>query len=300
MDSINQDYPRQFLDIILKNIDSAVFVIDKNKKIIEVNNAFLELFQLDKIEALSKSYYDIINCQKETESGDCTLCYVCTSDAHSNEDDTIFTQNIKDSKGHSVCRHFMIKNQKINLGTEIVTLLILNNVTNLIEKTKKLEELCTTDELTGIFNRRFILEKLQSEIEISKRYRSPLSIIILDIDNFKGINDTSGHLTGDKVLVKTSKTIKNSLRESDNFGRIGGEEFIIVLPNTDLEKAHMCGERIRINISSQIFEEHSDNITVSGGVACYTDNESMEDFFKRADTLLYKAKKTGKNLILSN
>lgn len=300
MDSTNQDYPRQFLDILLKNIDSAVFVIDKDKKIIEVNNAFLELFQLNKTEVLSKSYYDIINCQKETKSGDCTLCYVCTSETYSDEDDTIFTQNIKDNKGNSVCRHFMVKNQKINLGTEIVTLVILNNVTNLIEKTKKLEELCTIDELTGVFNRRFILEKLQTEIEISKRYRSPLSIIILDIDNFKDINDSLGHLTGDKVLIKTTETIRKSLRESDNFGRIGGEEFIIVLPNTDLEKAYMCGERIRINISSQNFEEHSDNITVSGGVACYTDNESMEDFFKRADMLLYKAKRTGKNLVLSD
>lgn len=300
MDSTNQDYPRQFLDILLKNIDSAVFIVDEDKKIIEANNAFLELFQLSKSEALSKSYYDIINCQKETESGDCSSCYICNLDKYSNEEDTIFTRNAEDNKGNSVCRHFMVKNQKINLGTEKVTLVILNNVTNLIEKTKKLEELCTIDELTGVFNRRFILQKLQSEIEISKRYRSPLSIIILDVDNFKDINDSFGHLIGDKVLIKISEIIRKSLRESDNFGRIGGEEFIIVLPNTDLEKARMCSERIRVSISSKNFEEYGDNITVSGGVACYTNNESMEDFFKRADILLYKAKKTGKNLVLSS
>jgi diguanylate cyclase (GGDEF)-like protein len=299
MDSNIQEYSRQFIDILIKNIDSAIFIMDKNNKIIETNEVFLKLFNFSKEEALTKSYFDIVGCQKIDNSEKCNFCYICNLNKKNIDEDTIITKKEERIGSSYFCRHFMVKSQKIDFASQSLTLVFLNDITNLIEKTKKLEELCTIDELTGVYNRRFILEKLESEIEISKRYHSPLSIIILDIDNFKDINDNLGHLAGDKVLIKTSETIRNSLRESDNFGRIGGEEFIIVLPNTDLEKAHMCGERIRTNISSQSFEQHDYVVTVSGGIASYVYNESMESFFKRADNLLYKAKKTGKNLILS-
>lgn len=295
MSSINREHSDKFLDILLKNIDSVVFIIDDNKKIIEANQAFLNLFELSKEDALSKSYYDIIKCQNDKNSPNCNLCYICDINKYNEGEDIIFTKNFKGGN----CKHFILKSQEISISSQSVTMIILNNVTNLIEKTKKLEQLCSIDELTGIFNRRYIIKKLESEIEISTRYKTSLSIIIIDIDNFKEINDSYGHLIGDEVLIKTSDTIKNSLRESDYFGRIGGEEFIIILPNTDLKNAHLCAERIRMNVYNNNFSFHNQKITVSGGVAAHEVEDSLEDFFAKADALLYKAKNTGKNSVYS-
>ncbi len=161
---------------------------------------------------------------------------------------------------------------------------------------KGLEEKSMTDSLTGFFNHNSIIEKLDSEIKRASRYKSHLSIIMFDIDFFKRINDTYGHQVGDKVLVIVSSTLKSMIRETDFPGRYGGEEFLIVLPETDLETALVIGERIRNTIGTLSFDEKGLTVTISGGLKEFIDGDAIE-LIKNADSLLYLAKKKGRNRI---
>ncbi|MCS7244290.1 MAG: diguanylate cyclase [Candidatus Calescibacterium sp.] len=163
-------------------------------------------------------------------------------------------------------------------------------------------ETAILDETTGIYNRKFFENTIQNEIKRSERYSLPLSLIVCDLDNFKKINDTFGHLIGDKVLKETAQIIKNNLREGiDIAARWGGEEFVILLPSTDKNSAYKIAERIRVQISSHKYSGLPENhvITASFGVANYPhDARGKTELFKKADEAAYKAKKTGKNKVI--
>lgn len=160
-----------------------------------------------------------------------------------------------------------------------------------------LERLAVTDELTDIHNHRYIVQKLEEEMGRSRRYQKDLAIIMIDIDHFKKVNDTYGHQTGDEVLRKVSQTMKHHLREIDFIGRYGGEEFLIILPETGLDDAYWVAERIRQQIEMLEFKHSGLNVTISGGVAQFNHQESDLELLIRADTLLYKAKGDGRNRI---
>ncbi len=153
-----------------------------------------------------------------------------------------------------------------------------------------------TDSLTCLFNHKTIYEKLKKEVIASKNEKLPLSILMIDIDNFKNVNDTYGHLLGDKVLIEMSNTIMNNIRQDDLVGRYGGEEFMIIFPNTDIVKARVISERLRKEISKLRFTNEF-SITISGGLAQY-DNESIEELIRISDDNLYRAKRNGKNMII--
>jgi len=163
-------------------------------------------------------------------------------------------------------------------------------------------KLYTTDPLTGLYNRRFFNEFLNKEMESCKRYGRRLSIAILDIDNFKALNDTYGHATGDDVLKSLAKTMLDNVRTADTVNRYGGEEFIIVMPETDRDTATAVIDRLRERISTeQISVEGKGSIciTISAGVAsCPEDADSPIDILIMADDRLYKAKRDGKNRVV--
>lgn len=161
---------------------------------------------------------------------------------------------------------------------------------------KILAEQAASDGLTKINNRWKLIEKLRTEISDSKKMNKPLSVAIFDIDDFKKINDSKGHVYGDKVLVDVAAVIKNSIRNTDFAGRYGGEEFMVIFPNTDLIKASNIAERIRQNAERLVFNDNL-NITISGGVKQYT-GENLTEFVHFADINLYEAKKKGKNQIV--
>ncbi len=163
---------------------------------------------------------------------------------------------------------------------------------------QKLEEAATTDGLTKIFNRKKISETIQTHLE-GRKEGSALSLIMFDIDNFKRVNDTYGHDRGDEVLVKVSQTAKANIREGDFIGRWGGEEFMILLPETKKADAIEIAERIRKAISS-IQWENMNGVTVSLGVAEGTSQDSDESLYKRVDNHLYTAKTSGKNQVVSD
>ncbi len=166
----------------------------------------------------------------------------------------------------------------------------------------KLEDLARTDSLTGIDNRRSIIEKGLKEVGRSKRYQKPFSVALLDIDHFKVINDEHGHVSGDMVLKEVVQTIADSIRLEDELGRYGGEEFIILLPATAKEDAHTVMERVRKTIEIKEFRVRSGQyikVTISIGVTEVNIEEesTIDSAIRRADVVLYKAKEAGRNKI---
>ncbi|SMB80928.1 PAS domain S-box-containing protein/diguanylate cyclase (GGDEF) domain-containing protein [Desulfonispora thiosulfatigenes DSM 11270] len=166
----------------------------------------------------------------------------------------------------------------------------------LMEINRMLYTKVNNDGLTNLNRREVLMEHLKAEIDKVLKCPKPLAIAILDIDNFKKINDTKGHVFGDRVLKEIGNIIKQEVRDTDFVGRYGGEEFIIVYSNTYLKDAITVSERIRKSIENHYFEDGY-NVTTSGGVYQYQ-GESLEEFIKRADENLYKAKVNGKNRII--
>ncbi|RLJ70784.1 diguanylate cyclase (GGDEF)-like protein [Hydrogenivirga caldilitoris] len=158
---------------------------------------------------------------------------------------------------------------------------------------KELKFLAEIDTLTGVYNRRKIEEILEGEIERSKRYGNPLSVILIDIDNFKQLNDTYGHQTGDMVLKEIVSVIRESLRKTDYLGRLGGEEFLVILPETTPERAKLVAERIRKDIEN--LDLRVGKITVSAGVTGLKKGDTVETLMNRVDRAMYLAKEKGKN-----
>ncbi len=168
----------------------------------------------------------------------------------------------------------------------------------LMQKNKTLTKLSSVDHLTKANNRRKIEDILYSEYKILKRYGRDLSIILLDVDDFKRINDTYGHDVGDKVLRILSKLLASSIRESDFFGRWGGEEFLIVTPNTGLSNAAVLAEKLRRLIANHPFDS-LDSVTCSFGIAECDPDVPLKTSIKQADDALYTAKEKGKNRVIT-
>lgn len=165
-------------------------------------------------------------------------------------------------------------------------------------RTAQLEKMASTDELTGLFNRREILRRLNQEIARCERHNAPLSLMMLDLDHFKHVNDTYGHQTGDKILVACAEQLRAASRNIDEIGRLGGEEFLIILPDTDRAQAKHLAERCRQAIEDiQITDEIPHRCTVSIGVAEWSPGMSKPQLIKQADDLLYQAKSAGRNCV---
>lgn len=166
----------------------------------------------------------------------------------------------------------------------------------------RLEALAHTDPLTHLLNRRALTIRLVAELERVRRYNSPLAMLMIDLDHFKIVNDTYGHLVGDEVLRAVGIILQRAVRSVDMVARYGGEEFVVVLPETGEQGAIAFAERIRERVEDYLFEAHRSapaRITVSIGVACFPAMhvESAEDLFARADAALYRAKERGRNQV---
>ncbi|MAD42649.1 MAG: hypothetical protein CL623_09700 [Arcobacter sp.] len=159
-----------------------------------------------------------------------------------------------------------------------------------------MELLSITDKLTGIANRNKLDDFLNNEIKRAKRYNSSLGVVLLDIDNFKKVNDTFGHLIGDKVLVSIANILKNNIREIDFLGRWGGEEFLIICSHTNKEGIIALCEILRKRIENYDFENCS-NQSVSFGASAFVKEDTIDTIISRADNALYKAKDEGKNRV---
>jgi diguanylate cyclase (GGDEF)-like protein len=168
-----------------------------------------------------------------------------------------------------------------------------------MEMSEKLAEQARRDALTGAYNRRYLTEQLDYQISTYFRTEQPFSIVSIDIDHFKRINDQHGHDIGDVVLKGISHVMSQTLREIDIYGRWGGEEFLCILPNTDTEEALVCAERLRNNVKQAQFNEAlSDlHVTASFGVTSTHHGDSVMDMLKRADLALYQSKTQGRDQV---
>jgi diguanylate cyclase (GGDEF)-like protein/PAS domain S-box-containing protein len=171
-----------------------------------------------------------------------------------------------------------------------------------ISERKKYEELLyrqsITDPLTNVYNRRFFMQMLEQEMERTRRYGKSFSVIMFDLDHFKSVNDRFGHAAGDMVLKSVADMIKGRIRKTDYFARWGGEEFIILLPETSVEDAAGLAEELRKHLNSMTLPEVG-RVTASFGVASYRPSDTIDTILMRADSMLYEAKDAGRNCVKS-
>jgi diguanylate cyclase (GGDEF)-like protein len=177
----------------------------------------------------------------------------------------------------------------------------VSNVLNLQAATRQLELMASIDSLTGAFNRRHFLEVGYSEFHRSRRYNHKVCLLMIDFDNFKLINDKHGHSSGDEVLIQAVAVMHHELRAEDTLGRIGGEEFAIILPETGMVGAVQLAERLRSAVGDIVLETSTEalSFTISIGVAQRTAEElRIDETLKRADDALYLAKEQGRNRVV--
>ena len=164
---------------------------------------------------------------------------------------------------------------------------------------ERTERSAVTDGLTGLYNHAYLLQALRREVLRSKRHELKTSLVLFDLDDFKRINDTLGHLEGDRVLVRVSALLRETVREIDTAARYGGEEFAMVLPETSRTGAHVVAERVRRRVEERFRRRRGPPVTLSGGVATYPDDGATPaDVIVKADEGLYRAKAGGKNRIV--
>lgn len=174
--------------------------------------------------------------------------------------------------------------------------IIMDEITEKKEMEEKLHHLSITDELTGAYNRRYMKERIEEEIRRGETTEIRFTIIMLDIDNFKNVNDNHGHGAGDSVLELFTQGIKKEIRKADILARWGGEEFMVLLYNTSIQNTANLAELMRIRLS-QIEILNVGSVTASFGIAQYHVGDTIDTLVKRADEMMYQAKKEGKNCV---
>lgn len=277
------DKLNEFTSIIDKYVVTAT--TKKDSTIVSVSSAFVESSGYSKDELVGQK-----------------MSIIC----HPDKDENLFKELWNTILSGKIWKGEIKNNRKDNedywLEQKIIPTLNENNeIENFVSigvditAKKQLEELASIDKLTGLYNRRMIDEFIY--IEVEKHKRNPydgLSVIMIDIDYFKNVNDTYGHQIGDMVLSQTANLLIENSRKSDIKGRFGGEEFIIICPQTTAESALRLAEKIRIAIESFKFEEVGYK-TISLGISTFQDNDTVESLIKKADTALYQAKNSGRN-----
>ena len=196
---------------------------------------------------------------------------------------------------HSSLKDKSIELQKLNNELEIK---VENRTNKLKNAYKKMKDLASIDDLTKIYNRYYFFNILNQQLEKLKSDDKNFSLIMFDLDHFKNVNDTYGHDVGDYVLHETCRVVEKCLREDDTFARIGGEEFLISLPNTNIEDAFYIAQRIRQNIEQHKFKDIP-KLTISLGVAEANEPILSTELLKKVDLALYKAKKEGRNKVIA-
>lgn len=217
------------------------------------------------------------------------------------DEDTKESSSQDSSNVDSGIIHQILNEKLVNLQEKIDQ--VSQHSSSLYGENETLVRLAAKDGLTGLYNHAYIKERLKQELYRCRRYEHPLSILMIDIDDFKSLNDNHGHVVGDKVLKTLSMLMQEIIRPSDIIGRYGGEEFLVILPQTTSEQSLAVAERIRENIEYYEFEVHPSKnnifqVTVSIGLCAFPDHgHTPEDLIAFADESLYVAKKEGKNRV---
>lgn len=290
------------LQTIASVLGEGLLVVDAAGRLTFMNSEAEKLLGWRQQELYGRIVHDVIHHHdalgNEVDRSDCPIFRTTLTGCHSRVDEDAFIK--KDGSFLSVS-YVATPLTDNNIVTGSVT--VFHDITErkqLIAALEKANELlflqATTDTLTGIHNRLKFNELLKAEVQRTKRYGKPLSLIMFDIDYFKRVNDTHGHQAGDYVLREIAKIISEHLRKTDMFARWGGEEFMVLVPDNDIEQAAMLAEKLRSVVERHYFGEHL-RMTASFGVTGFCQDDSLEAFANKADEALYRAKKNGRNRV---
>jgi len=256
-------------------------------KIIYVNKTFEKLLGLSEKLLINKSFMELLDFQDQDIFKD-----VLEKLSLSKKTQIETSLKIKKKSEETIWIKLIIKRIKDN--EKYLFLAVISDISKEVKKYDELSRLAYYDKLTGIYNRRKLDELLLMEHKITKRYDRTMSALFFDIDHFKKVNDTYGHDIGDSVLSNLAMLISKEIRETDIFARWGGEEFIILLPETTNENAMLLAQEIMDSLAMYTFEQVG-HITISIGISSIKGKERLQTFTKRLDEALYKAKKDGRN-----
>jgi len=278
--------------------DLSFLMVSNETEIILANKTMLDFFGFETLEKFKEQYKHISNAFEKVNDENFLCTYV--EDEHWID----FLQREQNNKELKVLmkkddenRYFKPHAKKVLIENQELHIIIFDEITKDLQKIQRLEDEASKDSLTKLFNKGKFNDVLSKEIALSQATSSPLSIIFLDIDHFKVVNDTYGHDVGDYILIELAKILKSTIRTGDFVARWGGEEFVITLQSTDSAQASLLAQKIRKNIEMHNFEKGGKQ-AISLGVTQYNKNDTQESFTKRVDEALYEAKETGRNKVV--
>lgn len=284
---------KEYLQAILNMQESMLVITNDGKNVIEANRSFLEFYGIESAPEFEKKYKSVSDLFLKKE-GYLPKIKNWFETLVSTKDADLKVSMQKAGRTEDEPRSFLLKVEKFN--QDDYHLISFTDITNMEKRSKSLELLASTDPLTKIYNRMRFGHLMEAEIAKAHKIKKPLSLVVIDIDYFKKINDTYGHQVGDDTLVTVVEIIKSKIRSSDIFGRWGGEEFVLLLVGANLEIAATRAETFRLAVEEHDFG-FSNKITSSFGVSCLKEGDTMESFIKRADEALYAAKGNGRNRV---
>jgi len=286
-----------FEEFLLDLIPKPIFIINVHGICLNVNKEFEKFFDVERRYLKHKS----INAVNDEKLGklfkmfskelNSIKQYGLTASVKSESEFAFRTKNFNYIK-LKIYKSYLFNRQNQLNGIVCV----VEDITEYEKQVNKLMKVAIYDDLTGIYNRGFFNKTLTDEIERVKRYDEKFSMILFDIDHFKKVNDTYGHDVGDYVLKEISKAVNDSKRNTDKFFRVGGEEFALLLFNTDLKNAVLVAYKLREKIENLSLDKVG-KVTVSAGVAQCKNDDNFESLYKKADEALYKAKNNGRNRV---
>ncbi len=306
----------ELLFALFQNSPVGTLLIDDRIRLIDANKFMFRYFNKTEELVYGKLFGNTFNCNTVDEKGvlcgsqpDCQTCLI------RNSLNNVITNGIGFEgielehqfrlNGRTDKKWFSVSATPVKHQNEIYAVVTMVDISEIKRREETLVRLGITDELTGLYNRRFIMEKLKKELDQLVQPDNSLVVAILDIDNFKKVNDNYGHLTGDDVLKALSEILKSGIRYTDFAGRYGGEEFIVLIPNS----SEQIGRRILENISARLsvlqIDSLKEPVTFSAGLVEVTRNidcvseYDCQEILSKADKLLYIAKANGKNRIES-
>lgn len=287
------------LTTILDNIKAHVYIKDINYVYTYVNADMCSYLGMSPEDVIGKTDAEVFGVKAAKRF------HMSDQQVFDYKENCTSIEKSKHFNTRETCYFLSVKVPLVNdLGNPYALLGISTDVSEQKRLEKELREMASTDVLTGVNNRRYFLEIFERELMRAQRYRHDLSLIMLDVDHFKSINDEYGHAVGDDALKAMTRICQETMRTTDFLGRLGGEEFAIILPETDNNGAWQIAQRIRQNTEDfvlNISDRETINMTASFGVtAMQMNDESAEEMLKRADVALYEAKAKGRNRVCEN